>query len=61
MAEIKFHATPRAPQGTRTVRRLRGDGKIPGVVYGLGGDPIPSRSTGASCAPPSSPSRASTP
>ena len=41
MAEIKLHATPRAPQGTRTVRRLRGDGKIPGVVYGLGGDPIP--------------------
>src|SRR5437879_4676007 len=40
MAEIKLHATPRAPQGTRSVRRLRGDGKIPGVVYGLGGDPI---------------------
>jgi len=40
MAEIKLHATPRAPQGTRSVRRLRGEGKIPGVVYGLGGDPV---------------------
>ena len=35
-----LHATPRPPQGTRPVRRLRAEGKIPGVVYGLGGDPI---------------------
>jgi large subunit ribosomal protein L25 len=41
MAEIILHATPRPPQGTRPARRLRGEGKIPGVVYGLGGDPIP--------------------
>jgi large subunit ribosomal protein L25 len=41
MAEIKLHATPRAPEGTRTVRRLRGEGKVPGVVYGMGGDPLP--------------------
>ncbi|HJR26569.1 MAG TPA: 50S ribosomal protein L25, partial [Acidimicrobiales bacterium] len=40
MAEIKLHASHRAPQGTRTVRRLRGEGKIPGVVYGMGSDPI---------------------
>ena len=40
MAEIILHATPRPPQGTRPVRRLRAEGKIPGVVYGLGGDPI---------------------
>ena len=41
MAEIiTLHATPRPPQGTRPVRRLRAEGKIPGVVYGLGGDPI---------------------
>ena len=40
MAEIKLHATVRAPEGTRSVRRLRGAGKIPGVVYGLGGDPV---------------------
>lgn len=40
MAEITLHATPRAPEGTRSVRRLRATGKVPGVVYGLGGDPI---------------------
>jgi large subunit ribosomal protein L25 len=41
MAEIILHATPRPPQGTRPARRLRATGKVPGVVYGLGGDPIP--------------------
>jgi large subunit ribosomal protein L25 len=40
MAEITLHASPRAPEGTRSVRRLRATGKVPGVVYGLGGDPI---------------------
>lgn len=40
MAEIILHASPRPPQGTRPVRRLRGEGKVPGVVYGLGADPI---------------------
>ena len=30
----------RAPEGTRSVRRLRATGKVPGVVYGLGADPI---------------------
>jgi large subunit ribosomal protein L25 len=40
MAEIKLHASHRAPEGTRSVRRLRGEGKVPGVVYGMGGDPI---------------------
>lgn len=40
MAEITLHATPRPPQGTRPARRLRGEGKVPGVVYGLGADPI---------------------
>jgi large subunit ribosomal protein L25 len=40
MAEIRLHATPRAPQGTRTARRLRGEGKVPGVIYGMGGDPV---------------------
>lgn len=39
MAEIILQATPRPPQGTRTARRLRAEGKVPGVVYGLGGDP----------------------
>jgi len=41
MAEIILTATPRPPQGTRPVRRLRNEGKIPGVVYGMGADPIP--------------------
>jgi large subunit ribosomal protein L25 len=40
MAEITLTATPRPPQGTRPARRLRGEGKIPGVVYGLGADPV---------------------
>ncbi len=40
MAEIILQATPRPPQGTRPVRRLRNEGKIPGVVYGLGADPV---------------------
>lgn len=40
MAEIILQATPRQPQGTRSVRRLRAEGKIPGVVYGLGADPL---------------------
>ena len=39
MAEIILHATPRPPQGTRPARRMRAEGKIPGVVYGLGADP----------------------
>lgn len=41
MAEIILQATPRPPQGTRPARRLRGEGKVPGVVYGLGADPMP--------------------
>ena len=41
MAEIILQATPRPPQGTRPARRLRNEGKIPGVVYGLGAGPIP--------------------
>src|SRR5687767_13608008 len=40
MAEIILKATPRPPQGTRPARRLRNEGKVPGVVYGLGGDPV---------------------
>jgi len=40
MAEITLKATPRPPQGTRPARRLRNEGKVPGVVYGLGGDPV---------------------
>ncbi len=41
MAEIILSAIPRPPQGTRTARRLRAEGKVPGVLYGLGADPVP--------------------
>jgi large subunit ribosomal protein L25 len=41
MAEIIITATPRPPQGTRPARRLRNEGKVPGVVYGLGKDTLP--------------------
>ena len=41
MAEIILQATARPPQGTRPARRLRASGKVPGVVYGMGSDPIP--------------------
>jgi large subunit ribosomal protein L25 len=41
MAEINtLHATRRTPEGTRAARRMRGDGKVPGVVYGLGDAPV---------------------
>jgi large subunit ribosomal protein L25 len=41
MAEITtLHATPRTAEGSATARRMRNAGKVPGVVYGLGGDPI---------------------
>jgi len=40
MAEIILKATPRPPQGTRPARRLRNEGKVPGVVYGLEADPV---------------------
>lgn len=41
MAEIILPATSRPPKGTRAARRLRAEGKIPGVLYGLGKDPVP--------------------
>jgi large subunit ribosomal protein L25 len=41
MAEITLKATTGRDLGTGPAKRLRAEGKIPGVVYGLGGDPIP--------------------
>lgn len=42
MAEIRLRATSRDPKGgTRAARRLRAEGKVPGVVYGLGAEPLP--------------------
>jgi large subunit ribosomal protein L25 len=40
MAELVLTATTGRPQGTRATRRLRSEGKVPGVVYGLGADPV---------------------
>ncbi|MHB8682074.1 MAG: 50S ribosomal protein L25 [Acidimicrobiales bacterium] len=40
MADITLVAEPGRPTGTRPSRRLRGAGRIPGVVYGNGVDPV---------------------
>ena len=40
MAEIKLKAETGRPLGTRPSRRVRAEGKVPGVVYGLGADPV---------------------
>jgi large subunit ribosomal protein L25 len=32
--------TPREPGGSRTARRLRREGNVPGIVYGGGADPV---------------------
>lgn len=39
MAELTLTAETGRPTGSRSSNRLRADGKIPGVVYGLGSDP----------------------
>jgi len=41
MAEITLTATTGRPTGSRVSNRLRATGKVPGVVYGLGADPVP--------------------
>jgi large subunit ribosomal protein L25 len=41
MAEVVLAAEVGRPVGSRAVRRLRRDGKIPGVIYGHGTDPVP--------------------
>lgn len=41
MADITLVAEPGRPTGSRAARRLRGDGRIPAVVYGTGVEPIP--------------------
>ena len=40
MAEITLTATTGRPTGTRSSKRLRAEGKVPAVVYGLGRDPV---------------------
>ena len=41
MAEVVLAAETGRPKGSRAARRLRRDGKIPGVIYGHGTDPLP--------------------
>jgi large subunit ribosomal protein L25 len=41
MAEVVLAAEIGRPIGSRAVRRLRREGKIPGVIYGHGTDPLP--------------------
>jgi len=37
----RLNATPRTTEGSRAVRRLRRSGRVPGVLYGGGKDPVP--------------------
>ena len=37
----RLNATPREISGSRAVRRLRRSGRVPGVLYGGEGDPVP--------------------
>jgi large subunit ribosomal protein L25 len=41
MAEVVLATEVGRPIGSRAVRRLRREGKIPGVIYGHGTDPVP--------------------
>jgi large subunit ribosomal protein L25 len=41
MPEIVLHAEVGRPTGSRSSRRLRAEGKVPGVVYGHGANPLP--------------------
>lgn len=41
MAEVVLAAETGRPKGSRAARRLRREGKIPGVIYGHGSDPLP--------------------
>jgi large subunit ribosomal protein L25 len=36
----KLSITPRAPEGSRATRRLRRSGRVPGILYGGGGEPV---------------------
>jgi large subunit ribosomal protein L25 len=39
-ASSGLRATTRTPEGSRSVRRLRRQGEVPGIVYGGGQDPV---------------------
>ena len=38
--DVTLTAETGRPAGSRSSNRLRADGKVPGVVYGLGNDPV---------------------
>src|SRR5215212_3309325 len=39
MADSSLSLSARAPEGSRSARRLRRDGLVPGVIYGGGDEP----------------------
>jgi large subunit ribosomal protein L25 len=39
-ATTKLEVTSRTPEGSRAVRRLRRSGRVPGIIYGGGDDPV---------------------
>src|SRR3954466_1542981 len=39
--QTRLNAQPRNAEGSRAVRRLRREGRVPGVLYGGTGDPVP--------------------
>src|SRR4051794_38429891 len=39
--QTRLNAQPRTAEGSRSVRRLRREGRVPGVLYGGTGDPVP--------------------
>jgi large subunit ribosomal protein L25 len=41
MTAANLHATHRTGTGKSVTRKIRAEGKIPGIVYGKGGDPLP--------------------
>lgn len=41
MSELLLTANTGRPTGTRSSRRMRSEGNVPGVVYGMGHDPLP--------------------
>ena len=46
MAEINVTADTGRPTGSRAAGRLRAEGKVPAVVYGLGKEPVHLRTLG---------------
>lgn len=47
MSEFKITLTTGRPDGSRAARRMRRDNLVPGVVYGLGTEPLPVSVQGA--------------